>query len=499
MARTLNLTTAGGQRIAFVDEIIGAGAMKDVYFSPERDDVVALFREQQDPQARERLAMIAGPYREGIFGQVGGSYWEEVFCWPSGVVEHQGRLGVVMPTYPSHFFFEFGSTNNDVLGIRGREKEGKWFASAHNQSRYLDPRERGDWLSYIRICIRLARAVRRLHAAGLAHSDLSYKNALIDPRSGNACLIDLDGLVVPGKFPPDVVGTPDFIAPEVVMTAHLDRHDPARQLPSITTDRHALAVLVYMYLLYRHPLRGDKVHDADPQRDETLSMGERALFIEHPIDASNRVRAELARSSELPWKDTRKIPHGITGPYLSQLFERAFVDGLHQPGARPTADDWEHALVKTADLLQPCRNPNCAQGWYVFDNTYTPACPFCGTAFSGKLPVLNLYSARHGGRFTRDDHRLMVYTEQSLFPWHVRRNLSPNERLSSEDRRRVGYFVMHNDEWWLVNERLPDLVDLDQNAPVPVGSRVRLSDGQRLLFSRDLDGRLAIVQMVVAG
>jgi serine/threonine protein kinase len=496
MDKIIQLTTLDGQPIELVDKIIGSGAMKDVYFSPDRSYVVALFREPQDPQARERLAMIAGPYREGIFGQIGGDYWEEVFCWPKAVVEHDSKVGVVVPTYAAHFFFEYGSKNHDMLAIRGREKEGKWFASAHNQSRFLDPRERGHWLNYIRICIRLARAVRRLHAAGLAHSDLSYKNALIDPRSGAACLIDLDGLVVPGKFPPDVVGTPDFIAPEVVKTSHLDRHDPARCLPSITTDRHALAVLVYMYLLYRHPLRGDKVHDPDPQRDETLSMGERALFIEHPSDHSNRVRPELARSSELPWKDTRKIPYRVTGPHLSPLFERAFINGLHDPGARPTADDWEHALVKTADLLQPCTNGDCAQGWYVFDNTYTPTCPFCGTPFSGKLPVLTFYSARRGGQFTQDDHRLMVYTDQSLFPWHVRRNLSPNERLSSEERRRVGYFVLHRDVWWLVNERLPQLYDLDQDAPIQIGGRVALTNNQRLLFSRDPDGRLAVVQMV---
>jgi serine/threonine protein kinase len=65
--------------------------------------------------------------------------------------------------------------------------------------------------------------LRRLHAAGLAHSDLSYKNVLVDPAGGNACIIDIDGLVVPGKFPPDVVGTPDFIAPEVIASQHLKR------------------------------------------------------------------------------------------------------------------------------------------------------------------------------------------------------------------------------------------------------------------------------------
>jgi serine/threonine protein kinase len=97
--------------------------------------------------------------------------------------------------------------------------------------------------------------------------DLSYKNILIDPVMGRACVIDVDGLVVPGKYPPDVVGTPDFIAPEVVMTNHLKKDDPQRHLPNIMTDRHALAVLIYMYLLYRHPLRGGKVHDVnDPKR-----------------------------------------------------------------------------------------------------------------------------------------------------------------------------------------------------------------------------------------
>ncbi|WP_318528743.1 lipopolysaccharide kinase InaA family protein, partial [Klebsiella pneumoniae] len=94
--------------------------------------------------------------------------------------------------------------NNDFLWIKGREKEGKWFASANNQNKFLDPRERGNTLNYLKVCILLTRAVRRMHAAGLCHSDLSYKNVLIDPELGHACIIDVDGLVVPGKYPPDV-------------------------------------------------------------------------------------------------------------------------------------------------------------------------------------------------------------------------------------------------------------------------------------------------------
>lgn len=497
MPRVVQCLTNEGYPIEFVDEVIGSGAMKDVYFSPDRSHVVAFYKAPPDPQSRERLQMITGQYRDSIFGQAGADYWRKVFCWPSAMVEHEGRLGMVVPTYAPHFFFEHGSRDNDFLGIRGREKEGKWFASAHNQNRFVDPRERGHWLNYLRICLHIARAVRRLHAAGLAHSDLSYKNVLVDPVHGNASVIDLDGLVVPGKYPPDVVGTPDFIAPEVVMTTHLAKSDPQRALPSIATDRHALAVLMYMYLFYRHPLRGRQVHDfEDAQRDEALAMGEHALFIEHPTDVRNRLNTVEARPTEMPWVDTDRLPCSLSGPYLTPLFHRAFVDSLHRPGIRPTADEWESALVKTIDLVQPCQNSACMQEWYVFNNTTQPACPFCSRQHFGRIPVLNLYSSPQGeGSYRPDNHRVMVWTGQSLFAWHANRLIAPNERLAPEQLARVGYFVSHEGAWWLVNERLPDLMSVSNRVAVPLGDKVELKDGLQLLLSREEGGRLAQVQM----
>ncbi|HBG95269.1 MAG TPA: kinase [Chromatiaceae bacterium] len=494
-AQIIRLKTLDGEPVEFTDEIIGSGAMKDVFFSPDRSYVVGFYRDRQSPATLERLQAICGEHRRGIFSHPGGDYWQDLFCWPTGVVELDGRVGVVAPAYPRQFFFEYGSTNDDALGIKGREKEGKWFASASNQNRFLDPRERGHWLNYLRICIRLARAVRRMHAAGLAHSDLSYKNALVDPTTGAACIIDIDGLVVPDKYPPEVVGTPDFIAPEVVATSHLPRDSAQRHLPCIATDRHALAVLIYMYLLFRHPLRGGKIHAADPSRDETLAMGQNALFIEDKHDASNRIRVAEARPSDLPWADTDKLPYTLTGPHLSRLFEQAFGEGLHDPAARPTAEEWEFALVQTADLLQPCVNPDCQQGWYVFDNSRAPACPFCQTPYRGLLPVLNFYSSRQGGSYRSDGQRLMVYTGQSLFPWHVDRQITPNERLSDAQKRRVGYFVLHQDMWWLVNEAMPQCLDATTGKPIPINARVQLRDGLQLLFSKQAGGRLVVVQM----
>ncbi|MBF1240143.1 helix-hairpin-helix domain-containing protein [Haemophilus sp.] len=496
MSKVITLTATNGETIQFVDEIKAQGGMKDVMFSPNKDYVVAFFREPADLATKERLEMITCTYREKIFNQEGGEYLKKLFCWPTAVVEYQGKLGVVSPFYRDCFFFQYGSCNNDMLGIKGKDKDGKWFASASNRNKFLDSRELGDWMLHLKVCLMLARAVRRMHMAGLSHSDLGYKNCLIDPTTGQASLIDIDGLVVPGKHPPTVVGTPDFIAPEVVATQHLDKSDPKRKLPSRTTDLHALAVLIYMYLLYRHPLRGDKVFDMnDSQRDEELGMGEKALFIEHPTDHSNRIKLGNVKPSEQPWKDTQKMPYTITGPYLSELFKRAFIDGLHNPIARPTADEWEQALVKTVDLLQPCQGANCEQKWYAFDNSKSPKCPFCGTAHQGKLPVLNLYSAAPNGSYRPDNHRIMVYSGQSLFKWHADNRIFPNEKLKGEDAKRIGYFVLHQGNWWLVNENLTDMVDVNTKQSIPIGGKVKLEEGAKILLKKGEGGRLIVVQM----
>ncbi len=499
MPKIRQARTIDDRTIDYIDEVCGSGGMKDMYFTPDKKNVVLFFRDPQDAQCLERLQLITGRYRERIFNQEGGDYWQDLFRWPVEVVENEdGQLGIVEPVYQTHFFFKYGSINHDFLDIKGHEKEGKWFASPSNRYKYLDPRERGDWLKYLRICLLVSRAVRRLHAAGLAHSDLSYKNVLVDPEGGHACIVDIDGLVVPGKFPPDVAGTPDFFAPEVVKTAHLHKTDPQRHLPSIHTDRHALAVLIYMYLFLRHPLRGDKVHDVDdPQKDEDLAMGQNALFVENPTDVSNRIDSSQLQEVERPWKDTQALPYQAAGPYLAELFSRAFITGLHQPPLRPTADEWEHALIKTVDLLQPCLNSACQQKWYVFDNSQAPCCPFCGTKFIGQLPLLNLYSKSQTGNYKPDNHRLMVYSGQSLFKWHIDRKVIPNERVTMNEKQRLGYFIFHDKQWLLVNERLPSLFNVSEKKTVLLGESLILTEGLQLLFAKEDEGsRLAVVQLV---
>ncbi|MFA6883808.1 MAG: lipopolysaccharide kinase InaA family protein [Paludibacteraceae bacterium] len=489
MAKTIKLTATDGSTVEFVDEVIGSGAMKDVYFSPDKSYVVGFFRTRQDANSRDRLHNIVDTYRKRIFEQVGGEYWKNLFCWPEKMVEWNGKLGIVCPTYHKHFFFSSGR-------FKGKEKEGKWFASAKLRNKFIEPEHLGNWLTHYHMCIKIARAVRRLHAAGLAHSDLSYKNVLVDPSTGSASIIDCDGLVVPGKYPPDVVGTPDFIAPEVLESRALKVGDPNKKLPSRQTDQHALAVLIYMYLLNRHPLRGGKVNDLDAAKDEELSMGKMALFVEHPTDKSNRPKIQSLAPSELPQGDVTKLPYTICGPYLKTLFDKAFIDGLHNPAKRPTADEWEQALVKTTDLMQPCQNPNCKEKWFVFDNTRKPKCPFCGMEYHGQLPVLNFYYSPKQGVFKPENYRLMVYDKQTLYMWHVNNKIAPNEKTREEDKKPVGDFHFYNNHWILINRRLDNLWDNDLNKKIEVGQYVELTEGKKILLGKNEGDRLIIVQLV---
>ncbi len=478
------------------------GGMKDVFFSPDKSYVVAFYRDKQDFNSKERLRLIVTQYKDAFFNREGGDFWKTLYCWPYDIVESEGRTGIVVPTYDKRFFFKKGYANNDLL--KGKEKNGKWFASAKfraNQSKSkLDESELGNWLNYFQVCVNIARGVKRLHSAGLAHSDLSYNNVLIDPSTGSgANIIDIDGLVVPGKFPPDVIGTADFIAPEVMSTKHLSKNDPNRKLPNQKTDLHALAVLIYMYLLYRHPLRGGNYFGPmETEKEEDLLMGEKALFVEHPTDKSNRnFKREYSDNLQkfLPWTDLKKTPYTITGPYLKELFERSFISGLHNPQNRPIADEWEQALIKTNDLKLQCSNSKCDQKWFIYNNTKDTFCPFCGTKYSYSIPVLDFFYQFKPNVWKPENQRLVVYNNSTLHQWHSNRNVVRNEKLTDAQKVRVGYFSFYNNKWVFVNEKLTSLKDATEDKEVPIGSMVELSDGKKLLLSKEEGGRVVIISI----
>lgn len=477
------------------------GGMKDVFFSPDKSYVVALYRDKQDFNSIDRLKRIATKYYESFFNREGGDYYKQLYAWPTDVIEKDGQTGIIVPCYSKNFFFKKGYSNNDLLV--GKEKEGKWFASAKFRTKQarlrLDSSELGNWLSYFQVCVNIARGVKRMHAAGLAHSDLSYKNVLIDPVTKSAAIIDIDGLVVPGLFPPDVIGTADFIAPEVMSTKSLPVSDPNRKLPNRLTDLHALAVLIYMYLLYRHPLRGGNYFGPmESDEEEDLLMGSKALFIEHPTDDSNRnFKREYGDNQKKfhPWVDLNETPYTITGPYLKELFDMAFIKGLHNPRERPLAEMWEQALIKTNDLKLRCSNNSCEQQWFIYNNTKVTKCPFCGTKYNQTIPVLDFFYKFKEDTWKPENQRLVICHNITLHKWHVNRNIIRNEKLKDADKARLGYFVFHNQQWLLVNEKLTTLKDLTEDKEIPVGEMVEITEGKKLLLSNEEGGRVVTISI----
>ena len=60
----------------------------------------------------------------------------------------------------------------------------------------------------------------------------------------------------------------------------------------------------------------------------------------------------------------------------------------------------------------------------------------------------------------------------------------------------MGYFIFHQQQWWLVNENLPELMDVASKKIIPIGGKIELTDGKQILLSRQDGGRLVVVQMV---
>jgi hypothetical protein len=479
-------TLKSGGTIDYLPEAIGSGAMKEVFFTPDRSSVVCFYHDPKaanDVPRMQRLDRILTKNNPTVPKDKGGAaateaeaaYFRGLFCWPTAVVT-KPRLGIVAPAYPKHFFFQTGPDF-----IKGKEKNGMRFIGPRNRAllEKFAPQEMGDFRNFFALCVLMARAVARLHNAGLAHSDLSPNNVLVDPTRGACIVIDVDSLVVEGLFPPDVIGTKGYIAPEVLSTVQLPINDPQRKHPNARTDLHALAVLLYQYLLRRHPLDGKRIPNAKTaEEQELLSYGKEALFSENPSDPSNRPEERNFVACE------------ALGPMLRDLFHRAFVKGLHAPNDRPSGLEWVRGLVKTWDLLHPCANQKCGHRWFVLGDPKAVKCPYCGTKPRGPLVLLKLLTQR--GSQSLPDGQIAVYHNLSMFKWHAFSDVWPGP---DADRTPQAYFALHQGQWLLINQHLASLTTPAGN-PVPPGQAVVLRPGETIRLSQEPTGRLAAVEAV---
>lgn len=471
-----------------VDANAPRGGMKHTFFTPDRKYAVQFFNDPRDghnPNIQDRIRTIVSIYNPTLSEQAGGAlgntektaeYFRSRFCWPVAIVS-QPEFGIVCPTYPQKFFFG-GNDSTNGLNLKGKDKKSNWFTG--RLRKYIAPEEKGDFRTMLGAAICLSRSIRRMHQAGLAHSDLSCNNVLIDPKSGSTVVIDIDSLVVPGKYPPEVCGTSGYIAPEVLATLEYDYNDPRRCLPCVSTDLHALPVLIYEYLFLRHPLKGPKIHSAaSAEEDDYLAMGPEALFIENPNDRSNR-------------PPDLNVTIQSLSKGLEQLFLRAFVDGLHDPSQRPTAMEWERELLRAWDRLVKCGNPGCEKKWFILRDESAPVCPFCGTRLRDRVIRLGFKSMMRGRNGVyRDNGEAIAYDGMPLYDWHVSSAVHNDEKAGTDMR---AYICRHNGMWLLVNNGVEGMTS-PSGRLVPKGQAVELRDGAVFRMTDRDDGLLCEVSV----
>ena len=154
------------------------------------------------------------------------------------------------------------------------------------------------WRVVSRVGIELADALLQLHARGLCYRDINLGNAFFDPNTGAVAVCDCDNVGITGVALSRVAGTRGFMAPEVV------RNDAT---PSTSTDRHSLAVLLFLLLVRHFPFTGRaelqfEILDQDALR---YLYGEHPVFIFDPDDRSN---------APVPGSTTTPSPFGPCSP-----------------------------------------------------------------------------------------------------------------------------------------------------------------------------------------
>jgi serine/threonine protein kinase len=196
--QTVWLETAGER--CEIKELIGSGGQGQVYHTSINGQDCALkwyFPHSATDEQRtaiERLIHKGPP--------------NDRFLWPLDIAVCQDNVsfGYLMPL-----------------------RDPRYRGMAELMSRVVDP----TFKTLTTMALEMADSFLRLHSLGFCYSDISFGNIFFDPVTGEISICDNDNVAVDGEGKSDVLGTPRFMAPEIV-------REEAK--PNIGTDLYSLAV-----------------------------------------------------------------------------------------------------------------------------------------------------------------------------------------------------------------------------------------------------------------
>ena len=362
--------TVTSKMACVVEKFLGGGGQGEVYRSDLHD-------KQQDTHKKVALkwyfpSQATPEQRKGLDILVKKGPPTEKFLWPIELTESSGvpGFGYVMPLRPVHF--------KSIVDLMKRRAEPTFRALATAG-------------------LQLADSFLYLHAMGLCYRDISFGNVFFDPDTGRVLICDNDNVAVDGVGELGVLGTPRFMAPEIVR---------GEALPSMHTDVFSLAVLLFYMLIMHHPLEGKRelaIKCLDLPAMNKL-YGTDPLFIYDPNDDSNRPVPGVHDNALVFWK--------LYPTFIRDLFTEAFTQGIHDAqNGRVRESEWRAAMVQLRDSIFYC-------GHCGLENMYDKVALI---ASSGQLG--QCWNCRNTlvlpPRIKIDDDIVMLNFDAALYPHHV--------------------------------------------------------------------------------
>lgn len=294
-----------------IGELLGAGGQGEVYKAELGGEAVAVkwfFPHMATPEQRASMELLVrkGPPSEH-------------FLYPLEITFAAGveGFGYVMPIRPKRF--------KNIVDLMTRRIEPTFRALATAG-------------------FNLAHNYLLLHSQGLCYRDISFGNAFFDPDNGDILIADNDNVSVDGAGVLGVLGTPRFMAPEIVR---------GEAFPSTETDLFSLSVLIFYMLMVAHPLEGKKeaAIKALDLPAMTKLYGKEPIFIFDPDDESNRPVPGIHDNALAFWR--------IYPQFLRDMFIRAFTVGIRDPkNGRVRESEWRGTMVTLRDSIFYC--PHCS-------------------------------------------------------------------------------------------------------------------------------------------
>ena len=301
----------------------------------------------------------------------------------------------------------------------------------------------------------LADSYHQLHAWGLCYRDISFGNVFFDPHTGEVRICDNDNVSVAGSANCGVLGTPRFMAPEIV-------RGEAR--PSQDTDLFSLAVLLFYIFMMHHPLEGRK--EAEIRCFDLPAMnklyGFEPIFIWDPVNESNRPVPGLQDNALVFWQ--------VYPAFFKDAFTRIFTAGVSQPAARLKESEWRKIFVDLRDSIMYCGHCG-AENFYDVEQLRTAQKPFC---WACKNIIVTPPRIRIGSDFVMLNH------DSKLYPHHLGDPFNFGYPVAEVERHPQDPSV-----WGLKNLTAASWTMIKQDGSlveVPAGRRAVLSYGARLQF-----------------